>query len=100
MGRAPRSQLGVVSGMLAINRTIGQTIGIAILGALWASRVIFYSDSTINSSTANADSVSQVLALHDTFLIVAVIILAALALSVWGFMIDRKHQANVKNIPV
>jgi len=100
MGHAPRNQLGVVSGMLAINRTIGQTIGIAILGALWASRIIFYSNSSINASGTNAVSIYQVLALHDTFIIVFFIILVALVLSIWGLLIERNLQTYKKNIPL
>jgi len=100
MGHAPRNQLGVVSGMLAINRTIGQTIGIAILGALWASRIIFYSNSSLNASGTNAVSIYQVLALHDTFIIVFFIILVALVLSIWGLLIERNLQTYKKNIPL
>ena len=36
MGAAPRERLGIASGMLAVTRTLGQTTGIAVLGALWA----------------------------------------------------------------
>ena len=36
MGSAPPERLGIASGMLAVTRTLGQTTGIAILGALWA----------------------------------------------------------------
>jgi len=48
MGSAPRARLGVASGLLAITRTLGQTTGIAVLGALWASRVVF---RTIDAQT-------------------------------------------------
>ena len=37
MGAAPRDRLGVVSGLLALTRTVGQTTGIALVGAVWAS---------------------------------------------------------------
>ena len=37
MGAAPRDRLGVVSGLLALTRTVGQTTGIALVGAAWAS---------------------------------------------------------------
>jgi EmrB/QacA subfamily drug resistance transporter len=36
MGAAPRERLGVVSGMLSISRTLGQTVGISIISAVWA----------------------------------------------------------------
>ena len=99
MGSAPQARLGIVSGMLAINRTTGQTIGIAILGALWVSRDIFYSSSKIIASATEADSISQVLALNDTFSVVALLILFALGLSLWGLLIDRKNRALEENNP-
>ena len=99
MGSAPRERLGIVSGMLAINRTIGQTIGIAILGALWVNRVIFYSSSKIDTSATEADSISQVLALNDTFSVVAFLILFAIGLSLWGLLIDRKNRSSENNNP-
>nr|NJM02995.1 MFS transporter [Desulfobacula sp.] len=32
MGMAPRHQLGIVSGMMAQSRTLGQTVGVAVIG--------------------------------------------------------------------
>ncbi len=40
LGNAPREALGVASGLLAVMRTLGQTAGIAMAGAIWASRVL------------------------------------------------------------
>lgn len=96
MGNAPRNQLGIVSGMLAVNRSIGQTVGIAILGTIWASRVGYYSGSIQNSSAASADPLSQVSALNDTFTVEAFIILGAVALSIWSLLLYRKQQSEIK----
>lgn len=40
LGNAPPEALGVASGLLAVMRTLGQTAGIAIAGAIWSSQVI------------------------------------------------------------
>lgn len=40
LGNAPPEALGVASGLLAVMRTLGQTAGIALAGAIWASQVI------------------------------------------------------------
>jgi EmrB/QacA subfamily drug resistance transporter len=40
LGNAPPEALGVASGLLAVMRTLGQTAGIAVAGAIWASQVI------------------------------------------------------------
>ena len=39
MGTAPRDQLGVVSGLLALTRTLGQTTGLPLIGALFTVQV-------------------------------------------------------------
>ncbi len=48
MGAVPRERLGIASGLLAITRTLGQSVGIAALGALWASRVFARAGQTLS----------------------------------------------------
>ena len=45
MGTAPPDKLGVVSGMLALTRTLGQSTGIAIIGAIWAALTLNHPES-------------------------------------------------------
>lgn len=52
LGSAPREALGVASGMLAVMRTLGQTAGLALAGAIWASQVIALNGGPINPITA------------------------------------------------
>lgn len=92
MSAAPRSQTGVVSGMLAISRTLGQTAGIAILGTVWASLVVHYAGKPIPGGATEAASALQVAALQDTFLIVSGIIAVAVALSAWATFTSRKER--------
>ncbi len=70
MGAAPHHRLEIASGMLAVNRTLGQTTGIAILGALW-SRFVFIaagSDPAILSAGVTAAPPdAQVAGLQKTF---------------------------------
>ncbi|MFC2054078.1 DHA2 family efflux MFS transporter permease subunit [Chloroflexota bacterium] len=99
MGTAPRERLGIVSGMLAVNRTLGQTTGIAVLGAIWASRVIAYSGSFVEGGATNAKPVYQVAGLGDTFSVAVVVILAALGLSVLGYIQDRREKKSLVTNP-
>jgi len=94
MGTAPRERLGIVSGILAVNRTLGQMTGIAVLGAIWTSRVIAYSGSSVEGGATNAELVNQVSGLHDTFFKAVVVILAALSLSVWSYIQDRREKKS------
>ena len=92
MGAAPRARLGVASGLLAVTRTLGQTTGIAVLGALWAGRVTQHLGYTPEGGATSAPAVAQVAALHDTFLFVLVLIGFALLLGLWAFAQERRHK--------
>ena len=92
MGAAPRNRLGIASGMLAVTRTLGQTTGIAALGALWAGQVFKHAGGVVAGGATVAPIPAQVFALRDTFVIVSVLILAALLLSIWGLVEERKQK--------
>jgi MFS family permease len=96
MGSVPREQLGVASGLLSITRTLGQTAGIAILGALWASRVSYYSGAPVEGGATTAPAPVQVAGLEDTFLLVAFMMLLALALNIWGLVQERRSGQSTK----
>jgi len=90
MGAAPRDRLGIASGMLAVTRTLGQTTGIATLGALWAGQTFKYAGKVLPGGATAAPIFAQVDALRDTFVVVSVLILFALLLSIWGLREERK----------
>ena len=92
MGAAPANKLGVVSGMLALNRTLGQTTGIAIIGAIWAGLTIFYAQPAQISSATDALPAAQVGALQNTFIVITGIILVALGLAIWALI--REVRSN------
>ena len=89
MGSAPQERLGVVSGMLAITRTMGQTMGIALLGALWASRVLFYEGGMLEAGATEASSLSQVGGLSDTMWVVVVLIFLAFLIGLMSLVIEQ-----------
>ena len=92
MGAAPRDRLGIASGMLAVTRTLGQTTGIATLGALWAGQVYKYAGGLVSEGATSAPIFAQVSALRDTFVIVSVLIFIALLLSIWGLREERMQR--------
>jgi EmrB/QacA subfamily drug resistance transporter len=93
MGAAPRDRLGIASGMLAVTRTLGQTTGIAVLGALWAGQVFKHAGEVLTGGATAAPIPAQVFALRDTFVVVSILIFVALLLSIWGL---RKEQTQGK----
>ena len=89
MGTVPRRHLGIASGLLAITRTLGQTTGIAIVGAVWASRVFHYAGGPLEDGATAAPPAIQVAGLNDTFLGLVAFIAIALALGLWGLWRER-----------
>ena len=92
MGAAPRDRLGIASGMLAVTRTLGQTTGIATLGALWAGQVFKIVGNVLPGGATAAPVEAQVYGLRATFVIVSVLISLALFLSIWGLREERKSK--------
>ena len=98
MGAAPPDKLGVVSGMLALTRTLGQSTGIAILGAIWAALTLNYSESFQVSSATDAPAAAQVSALQNTFIFIASIIFLALVLALWALIKERRMSAALQDL--
>jgi MFS family permease len=94
MGTAPPDKLGVVSGMLALTRTLGQSTGIAIIGAIWAALTLSYSGADQAISATDAPVSAQVSALQNTFIFTSSIILFALLLALWALLKERQMRAN------
>jgi EmrB/QacA subfamily drug resistance transporter len=97
MGSAPKNRLGIVSGMLAITRTLGQTTGIAILSAVWASRVGYYIGSgNVNVDATQAPIPAQIAGLHETIYLVVGLLIFAFLLSLWALyqVLGKKTAAQ------
>jgi len=77
MGSVPRHALGVAGGLLAVMRTLGQTVGIAVAGALWAAQVAAAAGRVYEPITA-APAEALVAGMHTALLVAAT--LAALAI--------------------
>lgn len=97
MGAAPRSRLGVASGLLSITRTLGQTTGIAVLGALWATRVAFYAGGVLPGGAPSASPTAQVAGLHDTTLVLIGLLVSAGLLSTWALLREKKMVPSEVN---
>ncbi len=92
LGSVPREQLGVASGLLATNRTLGSTTGIAILGALWAASITQYLGSTPEAGAASAPPAIQVDGLQVVFYASAGLLFLGTLLAIWGWQQERKAK--------
>ncbi len=77
MGSVSRAYLGIAGSLLAVMRTLGQTTGVAIAGAVWAARVTAAAGQNYDPITA-APPDALVAGMHDAMLLAA--LLAALAI--------------------
>ena len=93
MGAVPLEQSGITSGLVSITRTLGQTTGVAALGALWAGRTIFHYGAILPGGVTTAPASSQIAGLQDTFFVVTFLAALALVLSIWVLArVTREHQ--------
>ncbi|MBC7476120.1 MAG: MFS transporter [Candidatus Sericytochromatia bacterium] len=90
MGSVNKNQLGIASGLLSSTRTLGQIMGNATLGTLWAHLVIFYSSAQFSDNLTKAPIQAQVTALHNTFHFVIGLIAISLILSFYGLYNENK----------
>ncbi len=87
MGEVPKSKLGISSGMLALSRTLGQALGVAVLGALWTRKTdIFLTTITENKLTA------KMMAFQSTFSVVTVILASILIINIFAYIKNRKSE--------
>lgn len=92
MGTAQRQQLGVVSGLMAITRTLGQTVGVAVMGALWAGRSAAHTGTSLPGGATLAPVAAQIAALQDTFRAAALLLALALLLGLWAWLQEQRQQ--------
>ncbi len=96
MGNAPAEALGVAGALLAVMRTLGQTGGIAIAGAILTSRVETIAGEHIEPLTAAPPDILSA-GFSQTFLIAAIIALLAIAPSLAGGRAGARARAAEPN---
>ena len=94
MGAAPRHQMGIVSGMMAQSRTLGQTVGVAVIGAIWAGRTIFYAGAGNEVGASLAPVQAQIRGLHDAFCTAAVLIAIAFILNIKTYVQEKQRPKS------
>ena len=93
MGSVPRERSGVAGGLLALTRSLGQIARIAILGTLWATRVLARLEGPVTIGATEAPSAFQVAGLHDMLVVIQIAIAAGLAVVLWDAGQHRRRAA-------
>jgi len=74
LGSVPPERLGIASGLLSLTRTLGQTTGVPLLGAIFAGMVLMQSSTTI---VTDAPPDALVFGVQATFKIAAAVLAIA-----------------------
>jgi EmrB/QacA subfamily drug resistance transporter len=99
MGTAPRDQLGVVSGLLALTRTLGQTTGLPLIGALFTIQVFAGKAITPKLDVTKAPAADLVRGVNDTYRVTAFIMLGAAALATLAMILDARRKRLSEPLP-
>ncbi len=94
MGNAPPERLGVASGLLSLSRTLGQTTGFPLMGALFTAFVLSGGNLPAGADITAAGTDALAGGLRGTFRVAALIVLAAAALSATAWRLDRRQHAG------
>lgn len=81
MGAVPRERLGIASGLLSLSRTLGQTAGLPLVGALFSSLTFASAQLAPNMSIINAPTEALVFAVQMTFRIISPILIVSTGLA-------------------
>ncbi len=92
MGTVPRERLGVASSLLATTRTLGQTVGIAVLGALWTAMVFRAAGGAVVGGATAAPIEAQAAGLRAAVLIAAGLVGVGLLIALWAW---RQESSEV-----
>lgn len=91
MGSMPAAYSGAGAGILTLTRLLGQVTGIAVLGTLWASRVVSLSgDPSFASNASSAPPGFQAAALREVYLWALPVIAAATLVGLWDLRRRRR----------
>ncbi len=80
MGSVAREQSGVASGMVATMRSVGQALGVAVTGAVYTGRTLYYTEQFSGEGLPATNNI-LIMAQHDAFLV-------AVGLAVLGMIIS------------
>jgi EmrB/QacA subfamily drug resistance transporter len=89
MGAVPRHRMGIASGLLSLSRTLGQSTGLPLMGALFAAQALAFSGLPAGTDATTAPPLALVAAVAGTYRIGAVIVLAAIGIAWWAYRLDR-----------
>ena len=92
LGSVPKSRLGITSGLLALTRTLGQTTGIPLLGAIFAAVALAAAPGAPAVIQAGPAALTQALA--STFYVAAGLVAVSTCLAAYAWWLSSRRQPN------
>ena len=97
MGRAPKDRLGVASGLLNLSRTMGNSTGFPLMGALFAAQVAVLSGLPSGTKLADLPREAIAGAVAGTYQIAAFFGLVVVILALSAFRLSRRGTENIES---
>lgn len=94
MGAVPRHRLGIASGLLSLSRTLGQTTGLPLMGAIFAIQVRSIGGINLGADITTASGQALVGGISGTFRIAAVLGLVLVGLAIYALCNEQKKAAQ------
>ncbi|MBW4661307.1 MAG: DHA2 family efflux MFS transporter permease subunit [Drouetiella hepatica Uher 2000/2452] len=97
LGEVPPERLGIASGLLSLSRTLGQTIGLPVMGAIFSVLTLSHALGVQSAATdiTNAPPEAIVAGVQGAFHVATVIMLAAATLVAGLWQMERRRQQSV-----
>ncbi|MCX7976224.1 MAG: MFS transporter [Bellilinea sp.] len=92
MSTVPPERLGIGSGLLVLSRTLGQTTGLPLMGALFTASVLTAGGLTAGTDITTAGAAALVGGLQRTYHIAAGFILTSTLIAVLAIWVDQRRK--------
>ncbi|MFH1036170.1 MAG: MFS transporter [Pseudomonadota bacterium] len=96
MGRVPPHRVGVASGLLSLARTLGNTSGLPLMGAVFSHAVLAEAHLPARAAITQAPPEALAAGLRGAYRLATMLALAAAGLALWAWFLDRP-RAGVGN---
>ena len=92
MGEAPPERLGVASGLLSLTRSLGQTTGMPIMGAIFTASLLASAETTTFSGITDAPPEALVSGLTTTYRIGGIFMLVSTTLTMMALWMNKRRN--------
>jgi hypothetical protein len=92
MSAAPRDRMGVAGGLLSLSRTLGQTTGLPLMGALFSALVLAFANLPASTDATTAPAEALVAGINGAYRIAAGIVFVSSLLAFLALRIDQRRK--------